>query len=327
MAKLTAIVERSSKTKSLGIFVFVLFVLVAFGLREKSKGQATDQWAAIRAADVAQVADGWGTPIRLEASDSGWEDSLFVMPDGSAVIFMYYPGDLLSDFFKGGPFVDDADVYLSRSPFAKKELDKRYYFSEDVFSAAGAMIAASGDAFYHSNRPSSGSNSLDEDIYRNKDLLPFNVDAKNERNPHYCAAKDELWFDENDHDLYVLKDAAANGFAGKPQLAPSPLNDKEGQAQDFQPWLSADCQTIYFTSGRSGGTAIYVSQRQGEDRWSEPQFVIRSKAAVGEASLTADGQRLFFIQVFTDGKGHYSADMFYTQRNRRLPSGFVRRPG
>ncbi len=308
-----------------GIFVFVLFVLVAFDFkwtRERassgalagSKGQATDKWAAIRAMDVAQAADGWGTPIRLEASDDGWEDSLFVMPDGSAVMFMYYPGDLLSDFLRGGPFVDDADVYLSRSPFAKKQLDKRYYFSEDVFSSAGAMIAANGDAIYHSNRPSPGSDAIEEDIYRNDVLLPFNVNAKNERNPHYCATKDELWFDENDQDLYVLKNAAANGFAGKPRLASAPLNARRGKAQDYQPWLSADCQTIYFSSNRSGATAIYVSQRQGEDRWSEPQLVIRSKVAVGEASLTADGQRLFFIQVFTDGMGSYSADMFYTQR-------------
>jgi Tol biopolymer transport system component len=277
-------------------------------------GQPTDNWAAIRAADVAQVAEGWGTPVRLEASDGGWEDSLFVMPDGSAVLFMYYPGeDLLSDVLKGGPFADDIDIYFSNSPFTTKELDTRYYFSEDLWSAAGPMIAENGDAYYHANRQGGEDNSFDDDIYRNKELLPFNVNEKNERNPHYCAAQDELWFDENDQDIYVLKNAAAGNFTGAPQLAPPPLN---AEGQDFQPWLSADCQTLYFTSGRSGFTAIYMTQRLDDETWSEPEIVIRSNAAVGEASLTTDGQRLFFIQLFADGQGHFTTDMFYTERHR-----------
>jgi Tol biopolymer transport system component len=287
----------------------LVLLLVAGGCPKPSP----DKWAEIRAADVAQVSEDWTTPVRLKASDGNWEDSLFVAADGSTVLFVYYPGeDLLSDVLKGGPYAGDLDIYRSTSPFRTKELDTRYYFSEDLYSAAGPMIADNGDAFYHSNRDGSTDN---DDIYWNEEFLPFNTNGKNERNPHYCAAQDELWFDDNDQDIYVLRSASADDFAGQPELAPSPINANNAEEQDFQPWLSADCQTIYFTSGRSGtGAYIYVAQRLGESSWSEPEIVIRSKTAVGEPTLTADGGRLFFIQVFHDGQGHFTSDMFYTER-------------
>jgi len=192
----------------------LVLLLATIGCSHSTAPPSADEWAKIRAADIAQVSVEWTTPVRLEASDSNWEDSLFVTPDGNTILFMYYPAeDLLADVLKGGPFADDIDIYRSDSPFATKALDTRYYFPEDLFSAAGQMIADNGDAFYHSNRQGGQDGRLDDDLYRNQEFLAFNTE-KNERNPHYCVATDELWFDENDQDLYVLKNAAANNFAG-----------------------------------------------------------------------------------------------------------------
>jgi len=273
---------------------------------------AQDRWAAIRAGDVARVSAEWATPIRLPVSDGNWEDSAFVTADGGTVLFTYYPAeDLLSAVLRGGPFVDDLDIYRSDTPFVAKIRDTRYFFSEDVFSAAGQMIADNGDAFYHSNRQGGTDQT---DIYRNSERLAFNSSGKSEGNPHYCVAMDELWFDENDQNIYVLKTAAANNFTGQPVLAPAPIN---AGGQDLQPWLSADCRTMYFATNRgcsATGPCIYMTRRLAADAWSEPTLVIQSRTGVGEPSLTADGRRLFFIQLFQDDQGRFTSDIFYTQR-------------
>jgi len=82
---------------------------------------------------------------------------------------------------------------------------------------------------------------------------------------------------------------------------------------DLQPAFTADGDTMYFTSDRDPeiGKAIYRSQRTGED-WSEPELVI--KGIVGEASLTADGDYLYFVHVLSDANGVFDADVWYCPR-------------
>ena len=298
--------------------LLLLIVLVGLGVIfwggdvEGEISAETDKWAAIRANDIAHLPAGWSTPIRIHASDDNWEDSLFVMPDGQTIYFMYYPApDLWSDI-KNGTYADDIDIYRSDAPFTTKQRDNRYYFSEELYSAAGQMIATTGDAYYHSNRFGDPAN---DDLYRNTERLPFNTTTLSERNPHYCPAKDELWFDDNDNDMYILRNAAADNFTGTPQLAPAPINAASDDTQDLQAWLNADCDILYFTSSRDrDGLAIFKSQRLVGGNWSEPELIIHSRYAVGEPSFSNDGNRLFFIQLFSDGEGNFRTDMFYTQR-------------
>ncbi|MBI2568399.1 MAG: hypothetical protein HYV63_15360 [Candidatus Schekmanbacteria bacterium] len=274
---------------------------------------STDRWAAIRRADIALVAVGWDAPVRLETSDGNWEDSPFVTADGATLLFAYYPAeDLLADVQSGGPFADDIDIYQSAGPFTRKSLDTRFYFSVDLYSAAGPMIAENGEVFYHSNR---SGNTDDVDLYRGRELLPFNVADRNWGNPHYCAARDELWFDESDRDIFVLENAAAGGWAGVPRRAPAPINAAGMDVSDFQPWLNRTCDELYFTSGRlNQGPAIFHSLRTEDGGWSDPELVISSRTGVGEASLTGDGRQLFFVQLFEDAHGNHASDLFVTNR-------------
>jgi hypothetical protein len=87
-------------------------------------------------------------------------------------------------------------------------------------------------------------------------------------------------------------------------------------ADDYQPTFTADGDTMYYTSGRNPllGVAIYRSVREGET-WGAPQLVI--KGLVGEASLTADGQLLYFVHILSDNDGNYDADVWYCQRVAR----------
>ena len=212
----------------------------------------------------------------------------------------------------------------------------KYLLSEDQYTAAGISVDANGNLWYSSNREgrAGGWTPGDydtENIYMNGALLPFNRKDENPGNPHYCEARDELWFDCNaDTDICVMKNAAANSFAGRPEKAPYPINSKYARtaserekfsgAFDAQAWLSPDCDTIYFTSNRDrlgqdfDGPWVYRSRRLGADRWSEPEVVIRSWIGVGDVSLTADGRKIFFVQFHMNEKVEFRTGLFYAER-------------
>ncbi len=112
-------------------------------------------------------------------------------------------------------------------------------------------------------------------------------------------------------DIYVS--TKSGGTWSTPVNLGSPINSA---ADDLQPAFTADGDTMYFTSSRNPiiGAAIYRSVRSG-DVWGIPELVIRG--VVGEASLTADGQLLYFVHVLSDAEGNFDADIYYCTRVER----------
>ena len=299
------------------ILVLIIGAVVVSVLTPPAPAPTESEWAAIRAADVAVFTSEWSSPVRVPASDAGWEDSLFVMPDGQRLYFAYYPTDLLGDVSRM-KFSDDIDIYYSDAPFTTKTKDTRFYLSEDIWSEVGPFVAANGDIFYNSNRDYLNDKKSDQDVWLNSERLAFNDAVLDSEygNPHYDESHDELWIDELDKKIFILKNAKANNFSGTPVPAPAPIQ-VEGYS-NFQPWLTADGMTLYFSTNRGEvpnlyGPQIYRSTRAG-DTWTTPTLVGYSKIGMGEPTLTADGSRLYFIQLFTDGKGHHTSDMFYVER-------------
>jgi hypothetical protein len=96
----------------------------------------------------------------------------------------------------------------------------------------------------------------------------------------------------------------------QPENLGHPINSP---ADDYQPTFTPDGDTMYFASGKNQliGMAIYRAVRDG-DHWRQPQLVIRG--LVGEPSLTADGQLLYFVHVLSDSAGNYDADVWYCRR-------------
>jgi len=90
----------------------------------------------------------------------------------------------------------------------------------------------------------------------------------------------------------------------------SPVNS---WARDYQPAFTADGDTMYFASERNPviGMAIYRSIRVGST-WNDPQLVMRG--LVGEPTLTADGQLLYFVHVRSENGTAYDADIWYCMR-------------
>jgi Tol biopolymer transport system component len=103
-------------------------------------------------------------------------------------------------------------------------------------------------------------------------------------------------------------------YDGSVWSTPTPLDSMiNTSASELQPAFTNDGDTMYFVSDRSvaDGPAIYRSHRV-DSSWSTPQLVIRG--IVGEPSLTADGQLLYFVHVLTDTLGLFDADIWYCER-------------
>ncbi len=307
------------KLAGIGLVVIVGVVILASIFSAPAGPVPTQiEWDSIRAADVAIFTSEWGSPVRVPVSDAGWEDSLFVLPDGQRIYFAYYPGDLLSDFAMK-KFTDDIDIFYSDAPFTAKVKDTRFYLSEDIWSEVGPVVASNGDIFYNSNRDYLNDQKADQDVWLNGERLAFNDAVLDSEygNPHYCETDDALWIDELDKRMWILKNAKANNFSGTPEPAPAPIQ-VDGYA-NFQPWLSADCTTLLFSTNRgnvpgTAGPAIHMSTLSN-GQWAAPTLVGYSKIGIGEGTMTADGSRLYFIQLFSDGKGHSTSDMFYVERS------------
>ena len=322
-----------SKKKILIIpIVIIIFFVIASGFDADNKPESipepvnksvsnSQDWKEIWLQDKPQTAQGWGEPVLLEVNLDDWGDSLWVTPNGQTIYFMWIEGDPFTTIvLEGGNVIGNPDIYRSEEPFVTKQKDTRFYFDEDPYGAAGPMFDDNGDVWYMSNREYIINQKVDTDIYMNYDMLPFNNDEQYV-NPHYCVSKDELWFDRDDTEIFVLENAKENGFAGTPKLALEPINDANPASKESQPWLSSDCNTMYFSSTRDhleSGPYIYMSERIN-DSWTTPVPIIFGvDIAVGEPSLTNDGEdgaKLFYEQIIKNDQDVFTTIFFCIEKD------------
>lgn len=292
-----------------GIFVvLILFVIIANSGNKNGgdiPGGNENRWQAVRDKDVAQVSGtGWSVPQRFEVSTDFMEDGPYISGDGNKLYFIYYEEGVTRDI----------DIFVSEKPFITKT---RADISTEIFSDGGLMIDGN-DFYYMSNKLLPGepekSEFVDDNIYKNDEVLSFNDPDIDEEDPHYCAEKDELYFwyssglfrdgtHGSDGEIYVFKNDELTKL-------PAPINDG---GENIQPFLTTDCQTMYFTSSRGGRLKIFKSERLGEDEWDVPELFISSKVAVGEPTMTDDGKLFSFVQAFVD-KGKRNFDIFYIEK-------------
>jgi len=289
-------------------------------------GVHEDRFAKARAEDIPSIASGWSAPVRLEVSGEFWGDSLWVKQDASVIYFMHYPGDAMTDVMVKNEPKHDPDVYMSVAPFEVAQPVSDFQLDHPVWGCAGPMIDENGDFWFMSNRQWETDKNVDTDIYRNGEYLAFNTDDWY-TNPHYCVATDELWFDHHDQEIMVLRNASAGEFAGQAELAPMPLNSSIESAKDSHPWLNTDGSVMYFSSTRNRlghGPSIMTSRRASDGTWSEPELVVwDAEYGVGEPSLTADGSKLFYEQVYYNEWKEFTTEFYYLQRTGAAVAGLA----
>jgi hypothetical protein len=265
--------------------------------------------------------EGWSTPVKLPVDDDGAEDGTYITRDGRYVLFYHVPTWGHSDA--------DPQIYYSERPFLTREVHP--ITSADFNAEAGPYISEAGDIYYsrtfivlepmpHQARPIS---IVINDGTRILDMGTGVI----EDNPHYCDAMAELYanieHESGDTDIAVFK----NGIT---TVLPAPINlpDK----LELHPFLTDDCQTMYFTSSRGGVVGnfplqIYKSQRVGEFEWSEPELFVAhpqpgaaegTYGGVGEFSMTRDGKQMVFLEltIMTEGDGFVGTNkMYYADKN------------
>ena len=258
---------------------------------------------------------GWSTPIKLRFNDDGWEDSPYITRDGRRILFFYHPfPDLITKLDEVIASGIDGKIYTSERPFTAKAVHP--ISTPDPATECCAYLSESGQLFYTSNQESFDRQlDLPEKIYVDGRRIDLGTGGE-EANPHYCDARDELWFDcPGDTEICLLRDAVAHDFSGTPVRVPAPINLE--RSDDSQPYLTDDCETLYFTRSDHGGAdrpEIFVSTLQSDGGWSEPALFLSHPSGVGEVSITADGNELIFAQIFDREEGGVGIDIYYSKR-------------
>ncbi|HMO40444.1 MAG TPA: OmpA family protein [Saprospiraceae bacterium] len=114
-------------------------------------------------------------------------------------------------------------------------------------------------------------------------------------------------------DLYYSE--SKNGAWTKPRNIGPPVNSA---AWESQPSLSADGQALYFSSNRPGsigGSDLWVSYRQTDGRWGQPQNLgptINTPDDDQAPFIHPDGQTLYFMSKGHPGMGGF--DLFVARR-------------
>ena len=295
----------------------------------------------------------WGKAelVPGDVNTDGWEDSAYISPDGRLLYLQYFSGDMfrLEEMFKyhrpkaqGGLGADPAlrsryhkgpvrgvsPEYTSDVLVFERQGDvfrgpRKFEYSRDSRNEWGVMIGSDGAAYYVSHDPT---REMNMDIYRNERLLPIPGREKyNEDNPHFLAGPygNELFFDCNNRPAskgksHIWVTRESGGAYSDPQMLPAPIN--QDGSTEVQPHVAAD-GALYFTSARDDTISLYAAPRTGRDSWGPPSRLVwptRKIGArvwgVGEPTLTADGQWLYFVVVFDDGHQRFDADVARVRR-------------
>lgn len=187
-------------------------------------------------------------------------------------------------------------------------------------SKGGINMAPDGDVmFFAGNFPAGGYG--DFDIYMCQALpdgwsAPFNLGENIntefwESSPSISPDKQTLYFSSNrpggigGKDIYISK-KTGEGFWG-PAVNLGPVINTT--ADDLAPFIHADNQTLYFTSGGHpgyGGSDLYLSRLGPGGEWSVPEnlgYPINTIDDDGSLIVAANGTTAYFASFRSDSRG------------------------
>lgn len=210
----------------------------------------------------------------------GWADSPYLTPDGQRLYFMYTPFNFMPLLLRG----ENAERRGPQRPGHHTNPDGNPYGDSDIYVA---------------ERQPDGSWGVPVNLSINDD----GADAC----PVLTSDGKTIYWQKatTSADIYVAHQQDDDGW-GTPQRLPDSVNTPD--YHEVNPHISADEQTLYFTSDRPGGFGgmdIYVSTNLGDERWSEAQNlgpVINTPEDDDQVWISEDGQTMYYNrggQIFT----------------------------
>ena len=290
-----------------------------------------DPWTAPLGSALAGVtlADGWTDLRALPAPlaiAGGWTDSLFATPDGLHLRFAYAPMDFFDFFISSGA------TQTITGPQLAGDLATGFQLFDATLTGSGWTIAsdpvddpsivmaspatnASDDLLVLTEFPASGPTRL---YYSSAGSGAWSAPAEvsigsagaNDDNAKIygeLATSVDIYFESNrgsnaQRTLYTTT-YGSGAFTPVAKLA----GIATATSDDSQPFLTADEQTIYFTSVRGNQYGVFTATRQADGSWADvhaiasPTTVTTMYAGnvtiIGEASVVSvtEGDLLYMM--------------------------------
>ncbi len=275
------------------------------------------------------VAD-WGKPVRLPAPINTLcpEDAIEISADGKTLYF-FFSKDLLENQTPADMLAPPNGTYRAERREGPTEFDQPVFYdlgkgSNGSLDGELSFTPDGKQVYFHSLRAANTGYLADPPTDDFLDIYVADIvdgepgPARNLGKPVNSIYPDgvTLYFTSSRPGGLGNNDIWRSTWDGTAWSAPMVLNAPlNSVGNELQPAFTADGQVMYFTSDRdaSVGTAIYRSTLV-DGTWSQPELVIRG--IVGEASITGDGQYLYFVHVLTDAEGVFDADIWVVERQQ-----------
>ena len=278
------------------------------------------------------VSAGKEAPTTIEATESqyihkintpGWQDSVYISPDGQEIYFAYLPyvqKDFMDLYFgrisekdvkQRGPFRPGSHGKMNFETYKavrKKDGTWGTPISLDInskYSLYSAKLSHDGQELYYAIRDYKG-NYGGDDIYVSKKLpdgkwgppknLGPNINTRyREDTPCLTADGKTLYFARNKREMLgweIMVSHRVKGKWTKAKRFAEPINQSNPEkTANYQPFITTDGKEFYFTRIQQ----LYVSQKQPDGTWGKPHKVFAHLPVSGHASVTDDGQYLYFL--------------------------------
>ncbi|MEP6685008.1 MAG: OmpA family protein [Parafilimonas sp.] len=249
----------------------------------------------------------------------------------------YYPSFTIDDstlvFTRRGEGIreDFVESKLTPTGYSKAQIIKGDINLEP--SKGGINISQDGDwLLFAGNFPGKGFGDFDLYISYNTPTgwsEPVNVGANIntefwESSPSLSPDKNALYFSSNRPDGYGGKDLYVSyRVNGKWQPAINMGPDINTAGDELAPFIHADNQTLYFTSGGLpgyGGFDNYVVRKTGDKTWGKPEnlaYPVNTTGDDGSLFVASDGVTAYYSSDRSDTKGYLDLYRFTLNKNLR----------
>jgi|SRR5579884_2543839 len=115
---------------------------------------------------------------------------------------------------------------------------------------------------------------------------------------YFATLKDK---ETTNFDLYV----AVKQDSGKAFTEPTPVHAANSEADEMNPWLSADGKQLYFSRKTKDGWRVYVCTREqatGAQGFEKPVLIAELPPNFHHATLTRDGKTMYLQGPLEDGR-------------------------